>query len=271
MSDTKLIVTKDKLDKLATSISTKSGVATPMTIAQMKAAVDNIAGGTIYQDENGYLVLSEGGNTDNVYKLAAGTITDADVNWEAITSLRESAFLKCTALTSVDNLVLNDFTHNIFSGCSNIATVDITVKNFNQAYCGNMLRYCTSLTTATFHFIYSGTSNVLLQSNYFLADDTALTTVIFDVPNASSMSLNAAWMFYNSNALRNIVLKANFVVGLIGGTNANGLGGIYNNPLESKIYVPQSLISQYQQASNWSSLYSSGVSFVAIEGSQYET
>ena len=43
MSDTKLIVTKDKLDKLATSISTKSGIATPMTIAQMKAAVDGIS------------------------------------------------------------------------------------------------------------------------------------------------------------------------------------------------------------------------------------
>lgn len=45
----KVIVTKTKLDALATSISGKSGVAAPMTIAQMKAAVDGIvigSGGT---------------------------------------------------------------------------------------------------------------------------------------------------------------------------------------------------------------------------------
>ena len=45
----KVIVTKSKLDALAGSISEKSGVAAPMTIAQMKAAVDGIViggGGT---------------------------------------------------------------------------------------------------------------------------------------------------------------------------------------------------------------------------------
>ena len=41
----KVIVTKSKLDALATSISTKSGASTPMTIDQMKTAVDNMSGG----------------------------------------------------------------------------------------------------------------------------------------------------------------------------------------------------------------------------------
>lgn len=40
----KVIVTKSKLDALATSISTKSGESLPMTIAQMKSAVDGISG-----------------------------------------------------------------------------------------------------------------------------------------------------------------------------------------------------------------------------------
>ena len=44
----KMIVTKSKLDALATSISTKSGESLPMTIAEMKTAVDGIivGGGT---------------------------------------------------------------------------------------------------------------------------------------------------------------------------------------------------------------------------------
>ena len=54
MSDEKVIVTKSKLDSLATSISNKSGVAIPLTIAQMKTAVDGIStgsGGSIIIEE----------------------------------------------------------------------------------------------------------------------------------------------------------------------------------------------------------------------------
>lgn len=68
MSDEKLIVTKNKLDALATSISNKSGVATPLTIAQMKAAVDGISGGTITQDEDGYIVLGQNGGGSLLYE-----------------------------------------------------------------------------------------------------------------------------------------------------------------------------------------------------------
>ena len=46
MSDEKVIVTKSKLDSLATSISNKSGVETPLTIAEMKTAVDSISTGS---------------------------------------------------------------------------------------------------------------------------------------------------------------------------------------------------------------------------------
>lgn len=41
----KVIVTKNKIDTLANSISIKSGIATPMTLTQMKAAVDSITVG----------------------------------------------------------------------------------------------------------------------------------------------------------------------------------------------------------------------------------
>jgi hypothetical protein len=60
----KVIITKSKIDNLANSISTKSGVSTPMTLTQMKAAVDSIITGDggvvreVWQDENGYVHLS---------------------------------------------------------------------------------------------------------------------------------------------------------------------------------------------------------------------
>jgi hypothetical protein len=37
------------------------------------------------------------------------------------------------------------------------------------------------------------------------------------------------------------------------------------------VYVPSALIAEYQQATNWSTLYAAGTcNFVAIEGSEYE-
>lgn len=41
----KVIITKSKIDDLANSISIKSGVATPMTLTEMKTAVDSIPTG----------------------------------------------------------------------------------------------------------------------------------------------------------------------------------------------------------------------------------
>lgn len=43
----KVLVTKSKLDNLAASVSTKSGESLPLTIDEMKTAVDSITGGTV--------------------------------------------------------------------------------------------------------------------------------------------------------------------------------------------------------------------------------
>ncbi len=52
MADEKVIVTKTKLDGLAVSISEKSGASLPLTIAQMKAAVDGISSSVIIKEES---------------------------------------------------------------------------------------------------------------------------------------------------------------------------------------------------------------------------
>ena len=91
---------------------------------------------------------------------------------------------------------------------------------------------------------------------------TALTSV--DLPNATSIGGNA---FFNCYKLTTIILRSPTVCTLA------STGSFTNTPFASNgtVYVPQSLISQYQTATNWSSLYSSGkCNFVAIEGSEYE-
>ena len=57
----------------------------------------------------------------------------------------------------------------------------------------------------------------------------------------------------------------------------SSVGAFTNTPLRGydgktgKVYVPAALISSYQTATNWATLYNAGtVEFLAIEGSEYE-
>ena len=74
----------------------------------------------------------------------------------------------------------------------------------------------------------------------------------------------------NCTSLATLVIRAESLV---------SLGNIYalgNTPFASggtggTVYVPEALISEYQAATNWSTLYAAGTcNFVAIEGSEYE-
>ena len=73
----KVLVTKSKLDLLADSVSAKSGVSLPLTIGEMKIAVDGIQLNTqiiqinsseVYLDENDNLVFDENSGGGSTYK-----------------------------------------------------------------------------------------------------------------------------------------------------------------------------------------------------------
>jgi hypothetical protein len=79
------------------------------------------------------------------------------------------------------------------------------------------------------------------------------------------------YCFSGSNNMNILILRGSTLKGL---NNINAFG---NTPFASgkaggTLYVPQALISQYQQATNWSTIlgYSTN-SIQAIEGSIYET
>ena len=85
----KVSITRSLLDDLAVSISTKSGEAVPMTLTEMKDAVDSIqtgGGGSVTQDQDGYIVLPStgggggGGATQHTIHLEFSDSTDTDIN-----------------------------------------------------------------------------------------------------------------------------------------------------------------------------------------------
>lgn len=291
MSDTKLIVTKDKLDKLATSISNKSGVATPMTIAQMKAAVDGIAGGTITQDEDGYIVLSEGGDNTGGYGLSdiainnyTGAVTLDNVTdtaimpytfaWSGITEIHAPYV---TSLTDEDGIGIGTF-----RGCSNLTVVDMP-NLIDYGSGGYQFAKCTSL--QSIYLPYCGIGQHMFDSCSNLevavlgvAKQTGSGTNGNDFQYCSK--LKAADMkvtrihgacFWECAVFDTLILRNTSAASL---TNINAFT---NSPFASgktggTLYVPSALISSYQSATNWSTILGyENNQILPIEGSIYET
>lgn len=101
-------------------------------------------------------------------------------------------------------------------------------------------------------------------------DRTALGCTLLQVADCGTGNISNGTSFQNCTALRTLILRKTGSIQTLNAWSANCLGGIYNNPSASTIYVPQALISTYQTATNWSSAYSAGVTFAKIEGSIYE-
>lgn len=76
--------------------------------------------------------------------------------------------------------------------------------------------------------------------------------------------------FYGCSALKSLVLRSPTVCTL-STSNVFNYSSFSSSGKGGTVYVPQALITEYQNATNWSTLYASGkCNFVAIEGSEYE-
>lgn len=90
-----------------------------------------------------------------------------------------------------------------------------------------------------------------------------------DMGKATRLNANG---FQKCYKLQTLILRKNDAVVPLGNVSAFSDTPVRGyNGLTAEIYVPNDLISSYQQASNWSSIYAEGyVTFKKIEGSIYE-
>ena len=94
---------------------------------------------------------------------------------------------------------------------------------------------------------------------------TSLT--ILDFANVKNIAM---YTFANSAVLTTLILRSGTVCALEAVTAFKGTP-FASNGTGGTVYCPASLITQYQNATNWSTLYAGGTcNFVAIEGSEYE-
>lgn len=230
----KVIVTKTKLDALATSISEKSGVATPMTIAQMKAAVDGITAANITQDANGYLVLDSSGMGNYPEDIATRTALSGHVVIKTDKGVAEYGLSYFPQVTSI-HITTPSLGGYCFQGSTN-CTIFVGEGACSGNY--NVFYNATGINTVDF----SNELTASFSNNYFRY--SVLTKLI--LRKSSVVSLAATGAFNNTP----------FASGGTGGT----------------LYVPSALISSYQSATNWSTILGyENNQILPIEGSIYET
>lgn len=146
--------------------------------------------------------------------------------------------------------VLTEIREFAFCKCNSLRSVNLPNVNILEY---SVFSNCESLTSVNL-------PNLTSAEEFVFSDCTALE--IIRLPKLTSISSN---MFIRSSALKTLILDSQTVCSL---PSAKSVGGIANG---GTVYVPQVLITEYQNATNWSSLYSSGkCNFIAIEGSEYE-
>jgi len=182
----------------------------------------------------------------------------------SVSTIVSRAFFERTGITSV-TLEGSPFLGNYaFSGCSNMETLyapgleKMAQNRYNTAQ--YVFQNCKKLKAVAF----PSYTNQPVDS-YNFQNCTSLEAADFAQVQRFGNT------FVGCTALRTLVLRGSAVATLNSGWSANSLGGIYSNPTASTVYVPSAMISSYQTASGWSNAYSAGVTFAAIEGSQYET
>ena len=188
----------------------------------------------------------------------------------SVTVIDASAFNSCTslALTSLPSSVTSIGNYT-FKNCTGITTIscDGTITSFAQyAFNGDSTHHM-QLTSARFPNM-ALTSSISTVFGSTTAANACQELEICDIGITSGINSSA---FANCYKLQTLILRKTSVCTLASTTAFTNTPLSGYNSLTATVYVPQSLISSYQTASNWSTLYAGGnVTFSAIEGSDYE-
>ena len=232
-------------------------------------SIDDIATNA---EPSGNITLTVSSVGDHAFRNKMGILSLAS---DTVQTVGTASFLDCKGLVTVDLPNATNLGRESFAYCDNLTSVNVPnvttlsgVNAFRETGLQTIrLPKVTALNQTFFNsrslmYVHIPLVTQLNNNNF-----NNCPISVFDLPSVGSINSNA---FNNVADLRTLILRKNAVVTLAG-WNVGTLGGIYSNPTASTIYVPQALLSSYQTASNWSSAYSAGVTFTAIEGSIYET
>lgn len=232
-------------------------MAKPLTdaINALITYANNVTGAsdTTLSDAVATLAEGYGGGGIDVNALANGSISGS-VEITA-SSIRERFFKGCNYMTSLSCPNVTQIREQFASSCSRLVSVSMPKATSVQS--SQQFMSCTSLTNVNLPKLQTPGANMFQGC-------TSLQTIALP----ALTRLNVSRVFYGCTNLKNVILRMPTVVPLNSDVFINtpfasgGSGGL--------VFVPQTLISNYQTAANWSTLFNAGTcTFVAIEGSIY--
>lgn len=203
---------------------------------------------------SGEIILS-----GNVTRISDGAFRNRPITRIYAPNLTTALNDACTStqLTRIESTDMPKLT-NITGGFQSITTLTYVKLTGVMTSLMYSFRYCTNLIEAYFP---NANTNI---------DRTCNGCTKLQIMDCGQGNISNSTSFNNCSALRILILRKTSEIQTLSAWSASCIGGIYNNPSESTIYVPSALISSYQTATNWSSAYAAGVTFSAIEGSAYE-
>lgn len=227
------------------------------------------------------------------YAFRQCTLLDLTSLPDGITRLEECAFYNCQslALTSLPSS-LTYIAGSAFAWCVNLAITSIPSgvtyigsSAFNLCYKLTSIS-CTGAITTLGGSAFAGNTNYPMQLAHASFPNMAVTALnaafggssasnscqqLEDVDIGSAKAIGG-YAFANCYKLQTLILRKTGSICTLSNVSAflNTPMRGYNG-LSGTIYVPSALISTYQTATNWSTIYGEGyVTFAAIEGSEYE-
>lgn len=251
----------DKLTAIADAIRAKTGKSDAMSLEQMVIEVAGIEGG--------------GGDESVLASILDRSIEE--VKWSNITVIGEYGLYKCKNITKIElpNLtIIGNYGMNSCSALKEVSAPKLT-RLENYALIGTAIEeldlpsieYVGTRALQNVKTVRRVKFGALQQiGNQWANGCTELKVVWFPTNGVIGVENYAG-----CTSLDTLVLgKTESIVTMM---NVNSFTGtpFASGGTGGTVYVPQALISEYQNATNWSTLYAAGTcNFVAIEGSEYE-
>lgn len=235
----------EKLTAIADAIRRKTGKTEGLTLEQMESEISGIQTGGDSSAEDGLVARTLSTYTnDRVTEIGA-------MAFEGFKSLTEVSFPNVIEIKGAYN----------FADCTNLAKIDFPKLEIGSN--ASNFRGCKSIQKVTLpRFLRGGVSFWDCSTLEFYDGGRNV-----QASEIRSIGLND---FDSCAVLKTVILRYPVVVPLL------NMGHVAKTPFAEggtggTVYVPQALIPEYRQATNWSTLYAAGTcNFVAIEGSEYE-
>jgi hypothetical protein len=197
-----------------------------------------------------------GGDTSEIEDAFITHTLSGDYVNDRVTKVKYGTFYEDTNLTSISLPNVTSVESYAFYKCTSLATIDIPqIKSASQytfAYTKpSIINFPLLETISTYTFAYItvpcsvNLPSLKTTSNSSFRDSKGITRV--DLAIATKID---NLCFYYCNALETLILRKSDAICTLQSTNAFTGTKIANGT--GYIYVPDTLVTQYQQATNWS-------------------